>query len=131
MLDKIYLYAVGIVLILGLVMPFDAMAGNGKATLCVNGVAVYGDGTCHNANNNTTGTAGFSRDRYVLNGHEAMVVMMNMNDAGRIAGIDGSGNLHLVGQYNGRQYPEISGRIFSCQSTPDATKFYCNSWPAF
>jgi hypothetical protein len=130
MLDKIYLYAVGIVLVLGLVMPFDAMAGN--SVLCVNGVAVYGDGTCHNASNtnNNGGLKGYTRDRYVLNGHEAMVVMMNMNDAGRISGIDGSGNLHLVGQYNGRQYPEISGRIFSCQSSPDATKFYCNSWPA-
>lgn len=127
MLMRIYLYAVGVVLVLGLVMPFDAMAGNGKATLCVNGVSVYGNGSC----GTTTNTISNARDRYVLKGREAMVVMMNMNDAGRIAGIDGTGNLHLVGQYNGRQYPEISGRIFSCQSTPDATKFYCNSWPAF
>ena len=74
MLMRIYLYAVGAVLVLGLVMPFDAMAG--KATLCVNGVSVYGNGSC---GTNTTNTGGLARDRYVLNGREAMVVMMNMN----------------------------------------------------
>jgi hypothetical protein len=126
MLMRIYLYAVGAVLVLGLVMPFDAMAG--KATLCVNGVSVYGNGSC---GTNTTNTGGLARDRYVLNGREAMVVMMNMNKNGLVSGIDANGNLHLVGQYQGRHYPEINNRIFSCQSTPDATKFYCNSWPAF
>ena len=120
---RIYLYAVGIVLVLGLVMPFDAIAGN--STLCINGVNVYGGGSC-----GTTNTVSNTRDRYVLQGREAMTVMMNMS-SDRIAGIDSNGNMHMVGIYQGNQYPEVRLRVFSCQSSSDATKFYCNSWPAF
>jgi len=47
MLEKIYLYAVGVVLWLGLIMPFDAAAAEfQKAEMCFNGVNILDGSRC-------------------------------------------------------------------------------------
>ena len=122
-LSMLYLYAVGAVLVLGLFMPFDAMAGN--STLCVNGIAVYGNGTCATNNNNNNRQP--NSQRYVLENYEAMHVMTSLNTMA--SGIDATGNFYIVGKYVGLKYREVQNRMFSCQAKADASAFYCVSWP--
>tara|TARA_B100001964_G_C13762983_1_gene392565 strand:- start:131 stop:502 length:372 start_codon:yes stop_codon:yes gene_type:complete len=119
----LYLYAVGVVLVLGLVMPFDAHAGN--FNLCVNGQSIYGGGSC-GTNTTTTQT---NSQRYVLQNNEAQHVMMSLNIREGATGIDGNGTFYRVGKYVGLKYREIQNRMFSCQAKPDASAFYCVSWP--
>jgi hypothetical protein len=131
MLDKIYLYAVGIVLMLGLVLPFDVMAG--KAVICINGVAVYGDGTCHNAvNNNNNHNNGYNR-RLVLNGNDALHVLLRLNwnhGRGPTQSVDTNGIYYVVGRYVGNRYSVGRNRIFSCRASFNGQQFECNSWPS-
>ena len=130
MLDKIYLYAVGIVLVLGLVMPFDAMAG--KAVICINGVAVYGDGSCDNRVNSNTRPTTVENDRYVLNGTEALHVSQYLNwnhRRGPTQSVDTNGVYYVVGRYVGERYRMIRGRVFSCRVEYSGQRFHCNSWP--
>ena len=122
-LSMLYLYAVGVVLVLGLVMPFDAHAGN--FNLCVNGQSIYGGGSC-GTNTTTTQT---NSQRYVLQNNEAQHVMMSLNIREGATGIDGNGTFYRVGKYVGLKYREIQNRMFSCQAKPDASAFYCVSWP--
>ena len=122
-LSMLYLYAVGVVLVLGLVMPFDAHAGN--FNLCVNGQSIYGGGSC-GTNTTTTQT---NSQRYVLQNNEAQHVMMSLNIREGATGIDGNGTFNRVGKYVGLKYREIQNRMFSCQAKPDASAFYCVSWP--
>ena len=123
-LSMLYLYAVGAVLVLGLFMPFDAHAGN--FNLCVNGQSIYGGGTC---GTNTTTTTQTNSQRYVLQNNEAQHVMMSLNIREGATGIDGNGTFYRVGKYVGLKYREIQNRMFSCQAKPDASAFYCVSWP--
>ena len=120
----LYLYAVGAVLMLGLFMPFDAHAGN--FNLCVNGQSIYGGGSC---GTNTTTTTQTNSQRYVLQNNEAQHVMMSLNIREGATGIDGNGTFYRVGKYVGLKYREIQNRMFSCQAKPDASAFYCVSWP--
>ena len=124
-LSMLYLYAVGAVLVLGLFMPFDAHAGN--FNLCVNGQSIYGGGTC-GTNTNTNNTQS-TKQRYVLQNNEAQHVMMSLNIREGATGIDGNGTFYRVGKYVGLKYREIQNRMFSCQAKPDASAFYCVSWP--
>ena len=123
-LSMLYLYAVGAVLMLGLFMPFDAHAGN--FNLCVNGQSIYGGGSC---GTNTTTTTQTNSQRYVLQNNEAQHVMMSLNIREGATGIDGNGTFYRVGRYAGMKYREIQNRMFSCQAKPDASAFYCVSWP--
>ena len=127
-LSMLYLYAVGAVLMLGLFMPFDAHAGN--FNLCVNGQSIYGGGSCGtNTTTTTTTTTQTDSQRYVLQNNEAQHVMMSLNIREGATGIDGNGTFYRVGKYVGMRYREIQNRMFSCQAKPDASAFYCVSWP--
>ena len=126
-LSMLYLYAVGVVLVLGLFMPFDAHAGN--STLCVNGVAVYGNGTCHNNTNNNVRT---NNQRYVLKGNEALHVMTRLDwnhGSGPTQSVDTNGTYYVVGRYVGNRFSNIRSRVFSCRAALNGQQFECNSWP--
>lgn len=124
-LSMLYLYAVGAVLVLGLFMPFDAHAGN--FNLCVNGVNVYGGGSC-----GTTTNTQPSNQRYVLKGNQALHVMTRLNwnhGRGPTQSVDTNGTYFVVGRYVGNHFPVIRDRVFTCKAAVNAQQFQCNSWP--
>ena len=124
-LSMLYLYAVGAVLVLGLFMPFDAHAGN--STLCVNGVAVYGNGSCQSTNTNMV-----NNQRYVLKGNQALHVMTRLDwnhGRGPTQSVDTNGTYYVVGRYVGNRFSNIRSRVFSCRAALNGQQFECNSWP--
>ncbi len=122
--DRLYVYIVGIVLVLGLVMPFDAQA-NGL-NICINGVSLSGQ-SC----GNTQGQPARNTKAYNINGAVAQHIILHLywRNTSSTYGISANGSMHGVGRYKGSQYPEIQDRIFSCTVTPNGQNFNCKSWP--
>ena len=122
--DRLYVYIVGIVLVLGLVMPFDAQA-NGL-NICINGVSLSGQ-SC----GNTQRQPARNIKAYNIDGAVAQHILLNLrwHNASSTNGISANGSMHSVGRYKGAQYPEIQDRIFSCTVTPNGQNFNCKSWP--
>jgi len=125
--DRLYVYIVGIVLVLGLVMPFDAQA-NGL-NICINGVSLSGQ-SCGNTQHQPS-TMRRNTKAYNINGAVAQHILLNLHWHNTTAthGISANGSMHSVGRYKGAQYPEIQDRIFSCTVTPNGKNFNCKSWP--
>ena len=127
-LSMLYLYAVGVVLVLGLFMPFDAHAGN--FNLCINGQSIYGGGTC--GTTTSTRPTQPSSQRYVLNGNQALHVMTRLDwnhRKGPTQSVDTNGTYFVVGRYVGNHFSVIRGRVFTCKAAVNAQQFQCNSWP--
>ena len=120
MLHKVYLYAVGAVLVLGLVMPFDAKAGNMQ--ICINGTNLQGQacsiGNNHNANN-----------RITAKGYDALEIITHGNEI--TSGVSNNGWAYFVVRYQGSRFANIRNRVFSCKVSPEAENFSCYSWPAY
>ena len=120
MLHKVYLYAVGAVLVLGLVMPFDAKAGN--LQICVNGVNLQGQ-ACNIGNNHNT------NNRIRANGLDALEIIVNGSEV--TSGVSDNGWSYFVVRYQGNRFSNLRNRIFSCKVSPEASNFECYSWPAY
>jgi len=120
MLHKVYLYAAGAVLLLGLVMPFDANAGN--LQICVNGTNLQGQ-SCSIGNNHNT------NNRIRANGMDALEIIVNGSEV--TSGVSDNGWSYFVVRYQGSRFNNLRNRIFSCKVSPEASKFECYSWPAY
>ena len=119
MLNKIYLYAVGAVLVLGLVMPFDAKAGN--LQICVNGTNLQGQ-PCTIGNNN-------SNNRIRANGMDALEIITHGSEV--TSGVSDNGWAYFIVRYQGNRFNNLRNRIFSCKVSPEASSFECYSWPVY
>jgi hypothetical protein len=130
-LSMLYLYAVGVVLVLGLFMPFDAHAGN--FNLCVNGQSIYGGGTCGTtANAQPTQPTQPNNQQYVLRGNQALHVLTRLDwyhGRGPTQSVDTNGTYFVVGRYVGNRFSVIRNRVFTCKVAVNAQQFQCNSWP--
>jgi hypothetical protein len=120
MLNKVYLYAVGAVLVLGLVMPFDAKAGN--LQICINGTNLQGQ-ACNIGNNNNRNT----NNRIKATGYDALDIIVSGSEI--TSGVSDSGWSYFVVRYQGSRFINLRNRIFSCKVSPDASNFECFSWP--
>lgn len=123
MLHKVYLYTAGAVLLLGLVMPFDANAGN--LEICVNGVNLQGQ-ACTIGNNNNNHN---SNNRIRANGMDALEIITHGSEV--TSGVSDSGWAYFVVRYQGNRFSNLRNRIFSCKVSPEASSFECYSWPAY
>ena len=121
MLHKVYLYAVGAVLVLGLVMPFDAKAGN--LEICINGSNLGGQ-PCSIGNNGHN-----KNNRIRANGLDALEIIVNGSEV--TSGVSDNGWSYFVVRYQGNRFANLRNRIFSCKVSPEASNFECYSWPAY
>jgi hypothetical protein len=67
-MEKLYLYAVGVVLVLGLVMPFDANAGNVQWSIQMH-FPITGHSHSHNPAHGTIGSSPNTHSHYPNCGH--------------------------------------------------------------
>lgn len=119
-MHKLYLYAVGAVLALGLVMPFDAQAGN--LQICINGMNLQGK-ACSVGNNHN------NNQRIKALGYDALEIITHSNEI--TSGVSNNGWAYFVVSYQGHKFNNIRNRVFSCKVSPDASSFECYSWPKF
>lgn len=118
MLNKVYLYAVGAVLALGIIMPFDAHAGS--VQICINGMNLQGQ-ACNTGNN--------TNQKIKATGYDALEIITQSKV--EASGISNNGWSYFVVSYNGSRFNNIRGRTFSCKVSPDASSFECYSWPKY
>jgi hypothetical protein len=118
MLHKVYLYAVGAVLVLGLVIPFDANAGS--VQICINGTNLQGQ-SCGNSNN--------APNKIKATGYDALEIITHSNEI--TSGVSNNGWAYFVVSYTGSKFNNIRNRIFSCKVSPEASNFECFSWPTY
>ena len=124
MLNKICLYAVGAVLVLGLVIPFDANAGS--LQICING-ATLGGQPCANSNN--APMRSHRSDKIKATGYDALEIITHSNEI--TSGVSNNGWAYFVVRYQGNRFNNLRNRVFSCKVSPEASSFECFSWPTY
>lgn len=151
MLNKIYLYAVGAVLVLGLVIPVDANAGS--VQICINGSTLVGQ-PCGNSNNapmrssrpifcingstlggqpcsnsNNAPMGSHRPNKIKATGYDALEIITHSSEI--TSGVSNNGWAYFVVRYQGNRFNNLRNRIFSCKVSPEASSFECFSWPTY
>jgi hypothetical protein len=124
MLNKIYLYAVGAVLVLGLVIPVDANAGS--VQICINGSTLAGQ-PCGNSNN--APMRSHRPNKIKATGYDALEIITHSSEI--TSGVSNNGWAYFVVRYQGNRFNNLRNRIFSCKVSPEASSFECFSWPTY
>ena len=155
---KVYLYAVGLVMALGLVLPFEVMAqktadntyhGNCAAWKTdANGQLVCATGSSSSSNNHNTqpnhnqGCGGFNQQQcgwpnaHPIHPWQYQQVKATGRDAMNIilnsdmlaSGMTAEGWTRYTVRYTGSQYTSLQGVVFNCKVAPNGRQFECVNW---
>ena len=146
-MEKVYLYAVGLVLVLGLVLPFDANAGHNNWAPGTGNCAAWrtnanGDMECATGgssnnnqqnNHNQGGWPGggqsmspFQYQQVKATGRDAVNIILNSDVLA--SGMTADGGTQYSVRYTGSQYTNLQGVVFNCKVSPNGREFECVNW---
>ena len=113
-MKKLLINTASTAITLAVVLLFATGASAGNLKICINGQC--NDGSTQQTHKRVTAKSG---DALEIITYGEMIT----------SGIGPQGQSQFVVKYLGQRYPNIRGRIFSCEVSKTADNFLCYSWP--